>query len=176
MNYEVNQTLTREDYMAYVTNQLYNYFFRPFNLIIFGVIIIYLLIVPIFTENYGFMLIAVGAIALNALLIFYTRSRAKKFYDKNQDLIKMELLIEENELVYKNTDGNLTKKWFEFESVKETEEYFFLNVNRQSGLIIVKRELSPEGSAFLVEKLKASIKPKKLKLLNKLFLYFFLIT
>lgn len=167
MKYEINQTLTKEDYMAYVTNQLYNYFFRPFNVIIFSVILVYLLIVPFFTQNYGFMLIALGAILLNVLLIVYTRHRAKKFFEKNQDLISMNLVLEDQELVYKNIDGNLSKKWFEFDNVKETEDYIFLNVNRQSGLIIVKRELSAEAKQFLLEKVSASLPAKKVKLLNK---------
>lgn len=167
MKYEINQTLTKEDYMAYVTNQLYNYFFRPFNVIIFSVILVYLLIVPFFTQNYGFMLIALGAILLNVLLIVYTRHRAKKFFEKNQDLISMNLVLEDQELVYKNIDGNLSKKWFEFDNVKETEDYIFLNVNRQSGLIIVKRELSVEAKQFLLEKVSASLPAKKVKLLNK---------
>lgn len=164
MEYEITQELNEKDYMAYVTNQLMSYFLRPINVGMYVVILGYMAYMLITTQNWVIILMIVAILALNLVLIFYTRNRAKKFFKKNQDLIKMNFTFKEDTLVYKNSDGNLEKNWYEFSSAKENEEYIFLTVTKQSGLIIVKRFLTSDALTFLYGRINTHINPKKVKL------------
>ena len=79
----------------------------------------------------------------------------------------MELVFKDEVLVYRNSDGNLEKNWYEFAKAKESDEYIYLAISKQSGLIIVKRQISSDALAFLYSRLKEHIVPKNLKLQNK---------
>ena len=161
MEYDVIQKLKEEDYIAYVNHQLLSYFFRPLNIVMYGLIIAYAVYSIIATQNL-FVLVILGALGLlNYFMIYTTRRRAKKFYNQNQDLIGMELTFKEDNLVYKNTDGELTKFWYEFTGAKETEKYIYLTLRGQGGLIIVKETAGTDAITFLKEKIKQHINPKK---------------
>lgn len=165
MEFEVNQKLTLEDYLAYVNHQLMSYFFRPLNLIMYGLIIVYS-VYSIITINNFFILIILAALAgLNYFMIYTTRRRAKKFYSQNENLIAMELIFKEENLVYKNTDGELTKFWYEFTGAKETDKHIFLALKGQGGLIVVKSAVTPDAIGFLKDRISKNVNSKKVKFL-----------
>lgn len=167
MEYKFTQELNEKDYMAYVNQQLLSYFFRPINIALYVVIVGYLGFMLITQFSYIVLLMFAMIVLLNLTLWFYTKRRAKKFFKENQNLIRMTLTFKEDELVYKNTDGDVVKSWVDFTRVKESEEYFYLAVDKQSGLIIVKRYLSSEALAFFNKVITEKIDQKKLKLLKK---------
>lgn len=164
MEYEVKQKLSFEDYMAYVNNQLISYFFRPLNIVMYGLIVAYALYAIIIEGSLFVLAILVGLGALNYLMILTTRRRAKKFYNENENMIAMELVFKEDQLVYKNADGELSKFWYEFTAAKETEKHIFLSLKGSGGLIFVKDAAAPEAVAFLKERMKKFMNPKKVKL------------
>lgn len=164
MEFEVKQELNEKDYMAYVTNQLMSYFLRPINIGLYVVILGYMGYMLITTKEWIIILMVVAILGLNLLLIFYTRNKAKKFFKKNQDLIRMEFIFKEDMLIYKNVDGDLEKHWYEFTSARESEEYIYLSVNKQSGLIVVKRFLNSDALSFLYSRINTHMNPKRVKL------------
>lgn len=164
MEYEVTQELNEKDYMAYVTNQLMSYFLRPINVIMYVVILSYMGYVLVTTQNYVILLMILAIVVLNLILIFFTRGRAKKFFKQNQELIRMQLTFKDDILVYRNSDGDLEKFWYEFIGARESDDYIYLSVNKQSGLIIVKRFLSSDALNYLYGRLKEHVNPKKIKL------------
>ncbi len=164
MNYEVKQKLNEEDYLSFVNHQLLSYFFRPLNVVMYGLIIGYALYAIITTLNFFVLIILAALGLLNFIMIYTTKRRAKKFYEQNESLIKMELEFKDEHLVYKNADGELTKFWYEFTSAKETDKHIYLSLKGQGGLIIIKEAAGTEAVEFLKKQIRENVPAKKVKL------------
>ena len=97
-------------------------------------------------------------------MIYTTRRRAKKFYSQNENLIAMELEFKEEHLIYKNTEGELTKFWYEFTAAKETDKHIYLSLKGQGGLIVIKQAAGSDAVNFLRQQIKKNVPAKKVKL------------
>jgi len=167
MNYTFTQNVTKEDYVAFVTNHIFLSFLRPFNLILFIISVGYLLVTPLLTNDFTFFFVGLGIFAFIFLLALFVRRNAKKTYEKNADSFSMTYTIDDESLKYQTKDGELVKKWPEFFRVKETQDYLFVYVNQHSGMVLVKREIPSDAYRFLLDQLKQHVIAKRLKLLKK---------
>ncbi len=82
----------------------------------------------------------------------FTRKNAGKAYEKNKEKMFVNYRLDENGLTYLNVEGELTKHWNEFYSIKETEDYFFIYFNKHNGMLLAKRDFSSEVIRFVVDK------------------------
>jgi len=167
MNYTFTQNVTKEDYVAFVTNHIFLSFLRPFNLILFIVSVGYLLATPFLTGDFTFFFVGLGIFAFIFLLALFVRRNAKKSYDKNPEGFTMTYEVNEESLKYMTLEGELIKKWPEFYRVKETKDYLFVYINQHSGLVLVKREIPSDAYRFILEQLEQHVITKRLKLLKK---------
>ena len=170
MEYKFTQEISREDYVSFVVNHMKYSFLKPFNIILFTVSIGYLMVSPFLMQtgerNYTFTFIGIGLmVVLGALMVFAKRSAGKQ-YDKTGGEFKMTYEITDDALVYKVAEGDVTKQWNEFYSAMETEDYLYVYVNKQRGMVIVKRSISDAMVRFIKEKLAANLKPKRLRLMK----------
>jgi hypothetical protein len=169
MNYEFTQKVSKEDYIAFVTNHIKISFFKLSNILLFTISIGYLMISPFVlgTDDFTFLFIGLGIILLLGMMMFYVRKNAGKTYDKNPNAFDMTYKITEENLVYIVPEGDITRKWDEFYSINETEGYLYLYVNKNSGLVFVKSQVNREIIDFIIRNASKTMKPKRVKLLKK---------
>jgi hypothetical protein len=165
MEYNFSQHVTKEDYVNFLMNHLKMNIMKPFNLTLFVVGLGYLLLAPIVTGtgDFTFTIIGFALIAVMVLSVFFARRNAAKRYDKNKDMFDM---------TYKATDeafsfvvGNQTvdKQWMDFYSAAETEDYLYIFASKDSGSVLIKRDIPSDAIDFVRSKLVAHVNPKRLK-------------
>ena len=168
MEYKFNQNVTKEDYVSFVTNHMKNSFLRPFNVVLFIVSIGYLSISPFLMpadeRNFTFTFIGIGIVAVLFGMVLLAKKNAAKQYDKNSGEFKMSYDINDERLVYIVGEGQIERKWNEFYSAVENQDYLYIYVNKNSGMLIVKRDANEPTLAFIREKLRANLKPRRLRL------------
>ena len=170
MEYNFTQDVTKDDYVSFVNNHMKVSFLKPVNIILFTVSIGYLMIspflMPVAERSYTFTYIGVGLIVLLVGLMLFAKKNAERQYDKSNGDFSMSYEFNDDALVYIVTDGNIEKKWYEFYSVLESEDYLYVYVNKNSGMLIIKRAAPTAAIEFIKEKLVANLKPKRVKLLK----------
>ena len=170
MEYSFTQEVTKEDYVSFVNNHMKLSFLKPVNILLFVVSIGYLTISPFLMpageRSYTFSFIGIGILVLLIGMVFYARKNAEKQYDKADNEFKMTYEVNEEGLIYKLTEGNIEKKWHDFYMAMENEKYLYVYVNKNSGMVIVKRAATFEAIDFVKSKLKLHVKPRRLKLLE----------
>lgn len=169
MEYEFSQKVSRDDYIAFVTNHIKKSFLKLSNILLFTISIGYLVISPFVLgeQDFTFMYIGLGIVALLTAMVFYVRKNAGKTYDRNPDAFDMTYRLDEEKLTYIVPEGEIEKPWEEFHSLYETEDYLYLYVNKNSGLVFVKSQVTSEQLAFIIGHGKVNMKPKHIKLLKK---------
>lgn len=170
MEYKFTQDISREDYVSFVVNHMKYSFLKPANIVLFTLSIGYLTVSPFLMQvedrNYTFTFIGIGLIFVLAGLMMFAKRNAGKQYDKTGGEFKMTYEITDDALVYKVAEGDVTKQWYEFYSAMETEDYLYIYVNKQRGMVILKRALSDDMVRFIKEKLADNLKPRRLRLLK----------
>lgn len=168
MNYSFTQNVTKDDYVAFVTNHIFLSFLRPFNLVLFVISVGYLLATPFLTGgDFTFFFVGLGIFVFIFLLAMFVRRNAKKTYDRNPDGFTMTYEVDDQSLKYMTREGELVKNWPEFYRVKETNDYLFVYINQHSGLVLVKREIPSDAYRFILQQLEQHVIAKRLKLLKK---------
>ncbi|AIO19224.1 hypothetical protein KQ51_01347 [Candidatus Izimaplasma bacterium HR1] len=170
MDYKFKQDVSKDDYVSFVTNHMKQSFIKPLNVILFTVSIGYLMISPFLMaaedRNYTFTFIGVGLMLLLVALVIFSKKAAERQYDKSEGGFSMEYEITDDALIYIVNEGNISKQWYEFYSVNENEDYLYVYVNKQRGMLIIKSALSGDALRFIKDKLRANIKPRKVKLID----------
>lgn len=165
MEYNFSQHVTKEDYVAFLMNHLKMNIMRPFNLGLFVVGLGYLLSAPIITGSgdYTFTVIGLALIGVMVLSVFFARYNAGKRYDKNQEMFDMTYRATEEGFSYVVGTQAVEKKWFDFYSASETEEYLYIFASKDSGSVLVKRDIPSDAVDFIRSKLVAHVNPKRVK-------------
>jgi hypothetical protein len=170
MEYKFKQELTKEDYVAFVTNHLRAGLLRPFNVVLFIVCIGYLLVSPFLPGNegnYNFMYIALGLVVILVLMLWFSRRSAGKRYESIKEEFQVEFTVTEEKLVYQLSDDRfLEKPWNEFHSVYERGDYIYLYVQKNSGLVCVTRNLNQDIVRFIKKQITDNVNPKKVKFIS----------
>ncbi len=168
MEYKFTQKVTKEDYIAFVTNHMKISFLKPVNIILFTVSIGYLMVSPFIIDekDYTFLFIGVGIVLLLFAMILFARKNAAKQYDKSEEQFNMTYIVDDEKLIYMINEGNVEKQWIDFYSTVETEEYIYIYVNKNSGMVLVKRDIPTNVLSFVREKLKTHVDARKVKLLS----------
>lgn len=168
MEYSFSQKVTKEDYVSFVTNHMKMSFLKPLNIVLFAVSIGYLMVSPFILQdgNFTFLFIGLAILLLLVGMVLYARKNAAKQYMKDEDQFNMDYEVNDKGLVYIYNDGRLEKLWVDFYSTAETEDYIYVYVNKNSGLVLVKRDISTDGVRFIKEKLRENIVPKRVKFLK----------
>jgi len=136
---------------------------KPFNIALFAISIGYLMIAPfiIGDGNYTFTFIGLGLISFIAVMYFFAKKNAGKQYDKDADQFQMSYEVDDEGLTYIIKDGSLPKKWMDFYSATETAEYLYVYVNKNSGMVMVKRDIPTDAMEFIKNKLRESLPAKR---------------
>ena len=168
MDYKFKQAVSREDYVSFVTNHMKRSFLKPFNIILFTASIGYLMVSPFLMaaaeRNYTFTFIGLGLLVLLVALAIFSKKAAERQYDRSEGGFDMEYEITDKALVYIVQDGNVIKQWYEFYSVSENDNYLYLYVNKQRGMLVIKSALSSDALRFIKDKLREHLKPGRLSL------------
>lgn len=169
MDYEFKQNVTKEDYVAFVTNHIKKSFLKVSNILLFTISIGYLIVSPFILDeqDFTFLYIGLAIVALLIGMVFFVRRNAGKTYDKNPNAFDMAYRADDEGLTYIVPEGEIQKNWNEFYSVNETEEYLYLYVNKNSGLLFVKSQINQDIVRFIIENATKNMKPKHIKLLKK---------
>ena len=69
--------------------------------------------------------------------------------------------LDEEGLTYLNIEGELTKHWNEFYSIKETKEYFFIYFNKNNGMLLKKIDFTQEVNRFIIAQCNEHIVDKR---------------
>lgn len=150
MSYEFKQEWTKEDYIAFTSNHMKTSVFKLSNIILFTASIGYLLLTPVFTDKWTFFYLGIGIFFFLVLFLLFTKVGAGKAYEKNKELMIVNYRLDSEGLTYLNVEGELTKHWSEFYSIKETEDYFFVYFNKNSGMLLAKRDFSTEINRYII--------------------------
>lgn len=170
MDYRFKQEVTKEDYVSFVTNHMKRSFVKPVNIILFTVSIGYLMVSPFLMpaeeRSFTFTFIGIGLLVLLTGLVIFSKKAAEKQYDRSNGGFDMEYEITEDGLVYIVGEGTIEKKWYEFYSVNENEDYLYIYVNKQRGMLIIKRAITEEALQFIKTKLQESLKANRIKFIK----------
>lgn len=168
MNYTFTQKVEKDDYVSFVVNHMKYSFYKPLNIVLFTVSIGYLMVSPFLMpadeRNYTFTLIGVGLILLLIALTWFAKRGAEKQYDRGGGAFEMTYEITDESLIYKVDEGEISKNWNEFYSAMETDNYIYIYVNKQRGMVILKKAISGDMMDFIKGKLVENLKPRRLKL------------
>lgn len=169
MEYNFQQHVSKEDYVAFFMNHLRMNILRPANIILFVFGFGYLGAAPFIngTEDFLFTYIGLGLLAFMLLSVVFARINAGKRYDKNDGMFDMSYQVTEDAFLFMVGEQPVEKKWIDFYSATETKEYLYLFVSKDNGTVLVKREIQPEVINFIRAKLIAHLNPKRVKLLQK---------
>lgn len=169
MNYEFKQTVTREDYIAFVTNHIKKSFLKVSNILLFTISIGYLIVSPFILDeqDFTFLYIGLAIVALLVGMVFFVRRNAGKTFDKNPNAFDMAYKADDAGLTYIVPEGEIQKNWNEFYSIHETEDYLYLYVNKNSGLLFVKSQINHDILQFVTANATKNMKAKHIKLLKK---------
>lgn len=169
MNTEFTQNVTKEDYVAFVTNHIKKTFLKVPNLLLFTISIGYLVLSPFILEDqdFTFMFVGLAIVVLIFGMVFFVKNRAAKTFDENPDAFRMSYRVTEESLTYIVTDGEIEKKWEEFYSINESQNYLYLYVNKNSGLLFVKSQINSDILRYIVDNSTKNMNPKHIKLLKK---------
>jgi hypothetical protein len=118
-------------------------------------------------QDYTFLYIGIGIVVLLTGMVFFVRYNAGKTYDRNPDAFNMSYRVDETMLTYIVPEGEIQKKWDEFHSVYENEDYLYLYVNKNSGLVFVKSQVNTDITTFIIKQVAVHLKPKNIKVLQK---------
>ena len=167
MEYKFQQHVTKEDYIKFLMNHLKMNIMPPFNIGLFVFGIGYLLLSPIVTGTGSFVYtyVALFLILLMVISVWFAKYNAGRRYDKNKDMFDMTYVADDEGFSYLIGSEKVLKKWFDFYMATETEEYLYIFTSKDSGSVIVKREVPTEAIDFIRKQLKAHVSPKRLKLL-----------
>lgn len=167
MEYHFTQHVSKEDYIAFLMNHLRMNIFKPANLAFFTIGIGYLAIAPFITgtENFTFTYIGIILVFVFILSIFLARYNAGKRYDKNAGKFDLSYTVDENGFSYKVSGQKMETKWMDFYSVAETKDYLYIFVSKDSGSVIVKRDISEEIIGFIKQQLASHLPKKRVRLL-----------
>ncbi len=169
MEYQFTQHITKEDYVKFLMNHLKMNIMRPLNITLFIFGLGYLLLSPIVTGTGSFVYtyVALFLILLMGISVWFAKYNASKRYDKNKDMFDMTYIADEEGFSYLIGNEKVLKKWFDFYMATETEDYLYIFTSKDSGSVIVKREVPTEAIEFIKDKLSKHVSPKRLKLLNR---------
>jgi hypothetical protein len=165
MEYHFSQHVTKEDYVAFLMNHLKMNLMRPFNLILFTFGLGYLLIAPFVTGDFTFTLIGLTLVVVMVFSVFLARFNAGRRYEKNKHLFDMSYRVDDETFSYMLGDKTIDKKWMDFFSANETKEYLYIFASKDSGSVLIKREIPNDAIAFIKAQLRAHVDPKRVKLL-----------
>ena len=149
MDYELKQAWTKEDYIAFSTNHMLTSVFKLSNILLFTFSIGYLLLTPVFTGSWTFFFLGIGIFLFLVFFLLFTKVGAGRAYEKHKDKMVINYRLNDEGLTYLNIEGELTKHWSEFYSIKETEDYFFIYFNKNNGMLLAKRDFSTEINRFI---------------------------
>lgn len=166
MEYNFHQHVTKEDYVAFFMNHLKMNILKPANVILFIFGFGYLAAAPFIngTNDFLFTYIGFGLLAFMLLSVVYARYNAAKRYDKNQGMFDMSYKINEEAFSFMVGDQPVEKKWMDFYSATETEDYLYIFVSKDNGTVLVKRDVPSDAIAFIRTQLRAHVNPKRIKL------------
>jgi hypothetical protein len=168
MEYKFNQNVTKEDYVSFVTNHMKNSFLRPMNIVLFVISIGYLTVSPFFMpadeRSFTFTFIGIGIVLLLIAMVFFAKRNAEKQYDKNEGEFKMKYEVDDEGLRYIVSEGQIERKWNELFSAVENDEYLYIYVNKNSGMLMVKRDIDDAAIQFVRDRLRANLKPKRVRI------------
>lgn len=169
MEYTFSQHINKEDYVAFLMNHLKMNLMKPFNLVLFVGGMGYLLIGPFVTgsEDFTFTLIGLALILVMIASVYFAKRNAAKRYDQNTEMFDMTYKV--NEELFSFAVGNewIDKKWIDFYSASETEEYLYIFVAKDSGSVLIKRDIPSDALAFVKQQIKNSVPPKRVKFLKE---------
>ncbi|QMS85753.1 YcxB family protein [Candidatus Xianfuyuplasma coldseepsis] len=168
MEYHFNQHVTREDYIAFLMNHLRMNIFKPTNLIFFTIGIGYLAVAPFITgtQDFTFTFIGLGLVLVMILSILFARYNAGKRYDKNPGNFDMSYTVDDNGFSYNVSGQKIETPWMNFYSASETEDYLYVFVSKDSGSVIVKRDVPNDAIEFIKTKLQEHVNAKKINFLK----------
>lgn len=164
MEYEFSQHVNKEDYVAFLMNHLKMNLMRPFNLILFTFGLGYLLLAPFVTGDITFTLIGLTLVLVMGLSVLLARYNAGRRYEKNKHLFDMTYRVTEDTFHYMLGDKTIDKKWMDFFSANETKDYLYIFASKDSGSVLIKREIPSDAIAFIKAQLRAHVDPRRLKL------------
>jgi hypothetical protein len=166
MEYNFKQHLSKEDYVNFVTAHMKSSMLKPLNIVLFIISVGYLVVSPFIlgTGDFTFLYFGLGIIALLVIMYFYARRNAAKQYEKNSEQFDMTYKVNDEGLNYILPQGSIEKKWIEFFSAFETEEYLFIYLQKNSGMVILKRDVPTDAVEFIKRKLVDHVNSKRLKL------------
>lgn len=168
MEYHFTQHVTREDYIAFLMNHLKMNIFKPTNMIFFTIGIGYLAVAPFITgtQDFTFTLIGLVLVFIMIISIVFARYNAGKRYDKNAGNFDMSYSVDDTGFSYKVAGQKIETPWINFYSAAETEDYLYVFVSKDSGSVIVKRDVPNDAIEFIKSKLKEHVNSKKIKFLS----------
>lgn len=170
MDYKFKQEVNQDDYVSFVTNHMKQSFLKPVNIVLFTVSIGYLMVSPFLMaadeRNYTFTFIGLGLVLLLVALAAFSKKAAERQYLKSGGNFDMEYEITDEALVYIVSEGKIAKNWSEFYSVSENDDYLYVYVNKQRGMLIIKRAITSDALDFIKNKLQENLKPNRVKFLK----------
>ena len=167
MNHEFKITINETDFMAFYKNYIYRSILSTRNIILYSIFLLFLLVMPIVTNNLQYLMYFGIFMVAIVLLFFMVRRQGKRLYNNNPDAFNMTFTLTEKDITFQTDEGKSTKFWSEFFSVVEEENYYFLYLKNKRGLIFVKNQMTDEQRAFLVTNATATMKEKNIGLQQK---------
>lgn len=169
MEYTFSQHINKEDYVAFLMNHLKMNLMKPFNLILFIGGMGYLLIGPFVTGSgdFTFTLIGLALILVMIGSVFFAKRNAAKRYDQNAEMFDMTYKVTEELFSFAVGNEWIDKKWIDFYSASETDEYLYIFVAKDSGSVLIKRDIPIDALTFVKDQIKKNVPAKRVKLINE---------
>lgn len=166
MEYQFKQHVTREDYIAFLMNHIKMNIVKPINVVFFVILLGYLIAAPFITGtgDFTFTYIGFGLVGVMGLTLLIARRNAGKRYDKNAEKFDMSYHVDETAFSYVIGEQKIEKKWIDFYSASEVDDYLYIFVSRDSGTVLVKRDIPDDAIRFIRKQIRAHVAPKRVKI------------
>lgn len=167
MKYKFKMNVSEEDFSEFYKNFIFRSILKTSNIILYSIFLLFLLVSPIVSGDYGYLIYFFVFILIIGLLFLYMRRQGKRLYKNNPDAFNMSYTLTEKDITFQTEEGSSTKFWSEFFSIVEVEGYYFLYLKNKRGLIFVKNQMEEDAISYLVENSTKNMKEKNIKLLEK---------
>jgi low affinity Fe/Cu permease len=161
MEYKFNQKLTEEDFLVFYRLYFKKTFMRPLNVVIVTIFFIVLLMGPFFgspqTAYY-----AIGLAVFLVAMYFYMGNQGKKLYNRDPESFKMDYVVNEDTITFSSEHGSSSKMWSEFARLHEVEEFVFIYLKNNRGLIFKRAYVGNEAFNFIIDRASRDIKQKNI--------------
>ena len=153
--YDFKQKVSKEDYLEFYKFHVRKNLYSPLKLVFAAVFLLTLYSGPLYGQ-WNMLYIGIGLTVLLGVLYLRVSTSGAKIYDQDPETFNYQYKFDNVTVSFSTKDGKSSKMWTEFVDIHETDNYVYIFMKSNKGLMFVKSQ-APEGA---IDFIKTKVKPK----------------